>query len=225
MRKNLVLVGTFLLAGAFAAFIAGCSSDENGGGGGASFSATTYYPLGLGAEWIFVNDSGDTAVYRIPDTLTIDGHLVYRMIYTEPGETDTTLATVINGGIYAYISDLDSFVCLLPATFSIGQSWVVFSYDSTWNSGGYDYHAWYEMNVKVMGTESVPTPAGSFNAIKFMSVEESGYSIAVGDSTIDDVEYDTSYSWLAANVGEVKNLESDGTTWSLVEYFLGNPVK
>ncbi len=224
MRSKLGLVMLFAAAVAVAVFVAGCGSDDEGTSG-PTFSAVDFYPLGVGAHWTFVNDSGDSAYSRIEDTLTISDHLVYRMIYTEPGETDTTLASVINGGIYVYIPDLDSFLCFLPPTFSVGQSWVIYSFDSTGTSGGFNFHYWYEWRVKVMGTETITVPAGTFDAVKFVSVLENGYSVDLGDSTSDDVDVDTDYVWLARGVGEVKNVESDGTSWGLVDYFVGTPAK
>ena len=232
--KNVTRVAVFFaVAVIMAVFWAGCENDESsGGGGGAAYRATEYYPLGLGAKWVYVREdnSADTSITEVVDTTTIHGHLTYVVESYEIGSSsrDTSYEQVIDGAIYEYFPPAESSVvsdtslCVLLASFSPGQSWVMWTRDSSGNSGGFEFHYSEDWTIAVLGLESVNVPAGAFNTVKLSAVFE--YSYSYGDGTVEDSSADTTFSWLAPNVGMVKSRDTDGTVWNLVEYVPGEPV-
>jgi len=220
MPKNIYLA-MFAVFASIALVISGCSkdSDDDGGGNNTTYTALDYYPLGVGWQWTYTDtDGSDTSTTEIVGTTEMGGYTTYIVV---DDDSDTTLVQVRNGAIYTYIAEMDTFIVMMPTTFTIGQSWTAFDFDTTYNSGGFDYHNWLTITVTVPSTESVDVPAGNFSCIKIASIMEWGTSVDVGDSIIDDVSVDTSYSWLARNVGDVKDLDSDGGISVLISYTPG----
>ncbi|MCD6594619.1 hypothetical protein J7L68_02980 [bacterium] len=221
MRRSIYL-SVFVILASVALIISGCSKDDDGGGGGDNtiYAALDYYPLGVGWHWTYTDtDGSDTSTTEIVGTVEMDDYTTYLVV---DDSTDTTYVQARNGAIYVYLPEQDTFLIMIPTTFTVGQTWTMFDFDTTYNSGGFDYHNWVTITSTILSTESVDVPAGNFSCLKMANIMESGTSIDVGDSTIDNVNVDTNYIWVAKNIGYIKELDSDGTVSVLINYTAGD---
>ncbi|RKZ33271.1 hypothetical protein DRQ33_04525 [bacterium] len=220
MHKK-IIAGLFVVVMVAMLMFTGCSDDDDNGNGNdtTSFAALDYFPLAVGNQWIYTDSSrADTSITEIVGTMEIDGYTTYIML----DDGDSSFFQIHNGAIYVYVPDFDSSWLMIPATFSIGDSWTSLEIDTTDTSAGYEYHSWFNQTVEVLSSETIEVPAGSYNCLKVQFIIESGMVIDIGDSTIQDITTDTSYTWTAKNVGSVKEVDSDGEIWELIEFTAGD---
>ncbi len=180
MKKLLVLVPLALL-------IIGCGGGEK-----------NYYPLSEGNTWNYrtistmtIGDSTIVDTGSVTTTITVktklnDGTDVYEQITNSEGYADTSYVQETDNYILGYDDKADvspDTTVTLPV--EEGNTWTVFS-DSEYTETG-----------KVMGKENVTVPAGSFDDC---------WKIAY--ITEFDSEVETSYVYLAPDVGLVKVQQS-----------------
>ncbi len=149
-----------------------------------------YYPLAVGAKWIYKVAAGDAAQEH---TMTVT------KIETSGGQTvariDNTVAGKRGGADVIAVSDKGVFrrgpppvafnppICLLKYPVQVGDSW-----NDTVKVGSETVKA----SHRVASLDEVETPAGKFKAVKVIGVTETGGQ-----------KVETTY-WFADGVGVVK---------------------
>lgn len=239
---RLILMSAFL-----AAFVVllpmGCSSNDNGGGGGGgsqTLTATDYIPFIIDAHWEYEDSSSaeiDTSTTDIIGTVEMMGYESYIFVDAD-GENDTFFVQNRSDGIYQIVllstagllrsinttQFEDTMVMkMMPTTFNIGDSWTVYTMDTTYEETGYRYSIQMETVAQAQGIETVLVPAGTFeNCLKlFLTWSMSTVVVSLSDTT------DTLYSsddesentmWLAPNIGNVKSnsVHSDSISTSVL---------
>ncbi len=179
------------------------------------FRATDYLPLGVGYTWHYLDSSAtgiDTAINTIIDDTTIPGGPAYVIVYTYADTAETSLVQIRSDGIYDIT--LVGAMKILPATFRIGDSWAVFSLDSSWDSAGFTYHIQMDIESRAETLEDVTVPAGSFSdCIKIISDGEIHLQVFSGGVPL----YDTTFRgnlrevWYAQHIGVVRSIDRDIT--------------
>ena len=182
------------------------------------FRATDYLPLGVGYTWHYLDSSAmgiDTVINTIIDDTTIPGGPAYVIVSTYADTAETSLIQIRSDGIYDIT--LVGATKILPATFRIGDSWAVFSLDSSWDSAGFTYHIQMDVESRAETLEDVTVPAGSFSdCIKVISDGEIHLQVLSGGVPF----YDTTFRgnlrevWYARHIGVVRSIDHDITGMS-----------
>jgi len=179
------------------------------------FRATDYLPLGVGYTWHYLDSSAmgiDTVINTIIDDTTIPGGPAYVIVSTSADTAETSLVQIRSDGIYnlTFVGAMK----ILPATFRIGDSWAMFSLDSSWDSAGFTYHIQMDVESRAETLEDVTVPAGSFSdCIKVISDGEIHLQVLSGGVPF----YDTTFRgnlrevWYARHIGVVRSIDHDIT--------------
>jgi len=180
------------------------------------FRATDYLPLGVGYTWHYLDSSAmgiDTVTNTIIDDTTIPGGPAYVIVYTYADTAETSLIQIRSDGIYDIT--LVGATKILPATFRIGDSWAMFSLDSSWDSAGFTYHIQMDVESRAETLEDVTVPAGSFSdCIRVLSDGEIHVQIFSGGVPFYDTTFRGNFieAWYARHIGVVRSIGYDITS-------------
>lgn len=196
-----------------------------------------FYPLEVGNSWTMA-DSGewgyDTTTTSIIGTEMFMGYQTYLMWDESDAEGDTVYYQMRPDGLYGLIFEDTTYIMellFMPSSFSIGDTWTMFSQDSTWVEGGMDYEQNLTFTNCALAIEEVTVPAGTFSSCLKSQMDGSVTTLVMMGS--DTMYYGSSgfgnLNWIAEDVGPVKSRDWDfdgfDTTWSysvLVDYDLSN---
>ena len=182
------------------------------------FDARSYFPLGVGYYWNYIDSSAvviDTTHTSIIFETVASGYTTYVGIKFSEGMTDSLLFQIRPDGIYAIKPEESLVLKLLPTTFSVGDSWFVFTMDTSWDSASMNFTHVLKVIGRIKGLEDVSVPAGMFrNCVRVLDSQYVHFTVRAGGVVV----YDTMYTdaimnfWLARNVGLVKSTDYDPST-------------
>lgn len=181
--------------------------------GGAAYTAADFVSLASGNSWSYltsgVNDTNSLAPNE-PKTRTILGtETVNGATCTQYGESpseydcisvDATSGLLvhknvdINNGVQQVLT-FDPPITYLPASFSVGDTFSSTSTQTEVNGGGTPVAGTLTYSLNMVAAESVFTPAGIFDAIKYTFTRT------------DAARTVTQTSWIVSGLGYVKTLE------------------
>ncbi len=178
-----------------------------------ALNARDYFPLEIGNTWTYEDSSEsgkDTGIITIVDTIRMSGYKTYVWVDLWEGSEDTTYYQTRPDGIWFIEIDFPDTMTMkmFPNTFNIGDSWVVYSHDTTWVDSMYTNIEHWSVNFRAIFFEDVSVPAGSFtDCVKLQIIQEEFYIVLSGIDTIyaDNTEWGEQYWWLAKDVGRIKN--------------------
>ena len=200
-----------------------------------ALSPEDFYPMGVGNSWTMA-DSGDwgsdTTTTTIVGMETFMGYDTYLMWDESDEEGDTVYYQLRPDGLYGLIFEDSTYMMellFMPASFEIGDSWTMFSQDSSWTESGMDYVQNLTFTNSAVAMEAVTVPAGSFPTCLKSRMDGSVHTIVMmGTDTVYSGESGFgNLNWIAMHVGPVKSRDWDfdgfDTTWSssvLIDYDL-----
>ncbi|HHS51063.1 MAG TPA: T9SS type A sorting domain-containing protein [candidate division Zixibacteria bacterium] len=190
-----------------------------------AYNAVDYMPIEVGNYWVFYDSSEwglDSSMTRVVGTTEWEGKTCFIMEDLDLGweeETDTSLIYFEGGAVkmVSYDPDIDLALILtyLPATFNLGDSWVILDTSLIIPEGGYEYHIDWFLIGQLLAVEDVNTPAGHFsNCLKIVSDGYINVVVYAGGSPVfsDSIDMGGDLLWLARNVGVVKDFSIDEET-------------
>ena len=194
--------------------------------------AANYYPAEVGNTWVFLSADGSekrTYTLEVPEQTDVEGFIALKItneaLGTGVSVTDTYLITAENDGdllLYQSAVDYGVFgiaeaafdppVTFFPAELPLGHTWQVV----------------VETEVKIVG------PVTSTSAIEVVAIEDVETSAGVFEDCVklkisqNDVAAlavvrQTSYQWLAPDIGPVKYLSDQDILYELQSYNLVEP--
>ena len=201
---------------------------EPTGDGGVGI-APNYYPTEIGNTWIFQSTDGtEQLTYTLEGPTDIDGEeLITLKISTEilgtsAVDIDNYFVSVRDGGLLLHqsVTDEGAFgiaeatfdppVTFFPALLPIGHTWEIMTETELEIAGPVTSTS----TIKVVASEDVETPAGTFEDCVKLEIKGKGVSALVVIRT-------TSYQWLAPDIGPVKYEDVDaGVVYELQSYNL-----
>jgi hypothetical protein len=174
-----------------------------------ALDARDYFPLEIGYTWTYWQSSDigiDTNVATIVDTTIMLGYKTY--IHVWEGFEDTTYIQIRPDGIWFISIDLTDTTVILPDPFNIGDSWIVYSVDTTWVDSIYTRIFHHSETYRAISFEDVSVPAGSFtDCVKLQIITEEFYIVLLGIDTVsaDSNKEEDAYLWFAKDVGRIKS--------------------
>jgi len=197
-------------------------------------TAVNYYPSQVGNTWVFSSaDGGEQLTYALeaPENINVEGLIELKItsaaIGTDVTVTDTYFITVENDGgllLHQSATDQGAFgiaevtydppVVFFPAELPLGQTWQILSETELKLAGAVTSTS----TIKVVAIEDVETPAGVFKDCVKLEIKQR-------DVTVLGVLRQTSYQWLAPDVGPVKFLSDQDIVYELHNYNLIVPTE
>ena len=186
--------------------------------------AQYYYPNFVGNMWTLRSpETSEETVVTIAETAFISGQEVNVLERrTQHGEPDKMYLiterdglkmarSIVNNGLLGVlIFDYDPPEEFLPIPLEVGAAWEI-----TQDTKIQDFKIQMTINASVLAKEDVTVPAGTFrNCLKIRQE----YSI----KAILNISLEM-YMWLAPNIGLVKEVNSSGVVFELVDYKLFYP--
>lgn len=220
MKKTVFLrwLGSILVLG-FASFFAFPATAQN------------YYPADIGNMWVLESSDGiERSTYTLEGSETPDGEerillkIKTAEISTGEAETDHYFLTVDSDTIKLHGIILEDAVATLtadfptPATFfplqlEMGDKWQIVADAEAKLVVGLTIPGKSTTDLEVVGFEEVVTPAGTFQNCAKVQLDLS--LTAAGGFLNLDIDQ-TTYQWLAPDVGPVQYENSDGLIFSLI---------
>lgn len=202
-----------------------------------SFAATAqnYYPADIGNMWVLESSDGiERSTYTLEGSETADGEkrillkIKTEEISTGAAETDHYFLTVDSDTIKLHSIVLEDAVATLtadfptPATFfplqlEMGDKWQIVADAEAKLVVGLTIPGKSTTNLEVVGFEDVVTPAGTFQDCAKVQLDL--HLTAAGGFLNLDIDQ-TTYQWLAPDVGPVQYENSDGLIFSLISFNL-----
>lgn len=199
-----------------------------------SATAVNYYPSQVGNTWVFLStDGGEQLTYTLeaPENINVEGLIELKItsaaIGTDVTVTDTYFITVENDGgllLHQSATDQGAFgiaevtydppVIFFPAELPLGQTWQILSETELKLAGAVTSTS----TITVVAIEDVETPAGVFKDCAKLEIKQK-------DVTVLGVLRQTSYQWLAPDVGPVKFLSDQDIVYELQSYNLIAPTE
>ena len=199
---------------------------------GLTVAAENYYPAEVGNTWVFLNvDGTEKHTYTLlsSENTEVEGLIALKIteeaLKTEVSVTDTYLITVENdGGLLLHQSILDEGVFgivgatfnppipFFPAELSLGHTWQIVVETEAKIVGPVTRTS----TMEVVDIEDVETAAGVFKDCVKLKVDQK-------DVATLSVVRETSYQWLAPDIGPVKYLNSQDILYELQSYTLIEP--
>ncbi len=205
--------------------------DDDGGTntGGGTLQATTYFPLKVGATWLYSETGtsyGETSEYTyqhvVTGTTTINGKTYFIM----DEDDEDTFYRIADNKLYvlgffdemyktanmpeaakaavAKIAEDGEEYVLVDFTKKANTPWTIYSETDS----GEGYTSTMIMTGKYLGTQNVSVTAGSFNnCAKFEMVMTSTWSHSYDGQSYSGTWKSTTTVWAAPNVGIVKLTE------------------
>ena len=183
-----------------------------------------YYPNFVGNTWTLRSaDPLEETVVTVTETAFISGREVNVLERrTQHGGTDKMyiftesdgvkmVRSIVNNGLLGVLTfDYDPPEEFLPIPLEVGATWEI-----TQDTKIQDFKVQMKINASVLAKEDVTVPAGTFrNCLKIRQE----YSI----KAILNISLEM-YMWLAPNIGLVKEVNSSGVVFELVDYKLFYP--
>lgn len=191
-------------------------------------AAQNYYPSAIGNTWVLISKDGtEKRTYSLEEPENIGGEeLILLKIATETPGTDTVdidkyFVSVSEGAILLHqvASDEGAFgiaeatfdppVVFFPALLPVGHTWEVVTETELRLVGPTTSTS----TIEVVTIEDVETPSGTFKDC--VKLEIRGKRV-----TALAILRDTSYQWLAPDVGPVKYQNTQGVVFELESYEL-----
>jgi len=260
MKKQFALMLAFLLIS-----MTGCitdndkDKDEKGLNTGDTLPQGDYFPLAPGSVWNYsvtgsewdseytydftwtvagtetmngvvyyvITDDGDSTHIRVED------NAIHTPDFFDPDDITAKPAAFSDAGKAAVMQTLAAEGEMVMVDFGrpVGEAWIIYDGSDT----GDDYTITYSYTGKIIGTETVTVPAGTFPDCAKVELLLSGASSFTVDSTAYSNEWrNTRILWFADGVGFVKETDSseeirDGEAveietaeTSLISYSLAN---
>ena len=201
---------------------------------GLTARAENYYPPEVGNTWAFLSTDGSeqlTYTLETPDHTDVEGLIALKItneaLGTGVSVTDIYSITVDNdGGLLLHKSETDELVfgiavatydppaIFFPADLPLGHTWQILAETELQLAGPVTGTT----TITVVAIEDVETPAGLFkNCVKLEIYQK--------DVTRLGVFRESSYQWLAPNVGPVQFLSTQEILYKLQNYNLIEPAK
>ena len=197
-------------------------------------TAANYYPSQVGNTWVFWSaDGGEQLTYTLetPEHSNVEGLLELKITNAVTGTdvttVDTYFVTVENDGdILLHQSETDEGTygiaavtheppaLFFPAELPLGRTWEIVA-ETELNLVG---AVTSTSTITVVAIEDVETPAGVFKDCVKLEIKQR-------DVTILGVLRQTSYQWLAPDVGPVKFLSAQDLVYALQSYTLIEPTE
>lgn len=193
--------------------------------------AQNYYPADIGNMWVLESSDGiERSTYTLEGSETADGEgrillkIKTEEISTGKAETDHYFLTVDSGTIKLHSIILEDAVATLtadfptPATFfplqlEMGDKWQIVADAKAKLVVGLTIPGKSTTDLEVVGFEEIVTPAGTFQDCAKVQLDLS--LTAAGGFLNLDIDQ-TTYQWLAPDVGPVQYENSDGLIFSLI---------
>ena len=199
---------------------------------GFTVRAANYYPSEVGNTWDFLSTDGSeklTYTLEVPEQTEVEGLIALKItnaaLGTDVSVTDTYLITVENdGGLLLHQSILDEGVFgivgatfnppipFFPAELSLGHTWQIVVETEAKIVGPVTRTS----TMEVVDIEDVETAAGVFKDCVKLKVDQK-------DVATLSVVRETSYQWLAPDIGPVKYLNDQEILYELQNYTLIEP--
>ena len=197
-------------------------------------TAVNYYPSQIGNTWVFLSaDGGEQLTYTLeaPENINVEGLIELKItnavIGTDVTGTDSYFITVENDGdllLHQSATDEDAFgiaeviydppVIFFSAELPLGHTWKIVAETELKLVGAVTSTS----TIKVVAIEDVETPAGVFKDCVKLEIKQR-------DVTALTVLRQTSYQWLAPEVGPVKFLSDQDIVYDLQSYNLIVPTE
>lgn len=197
-------------------------------------TAVNYYPPQVGNTWVFWSDDGSeqlTYTLETPENSNVEGLITLKITNAATGtdvtSVDTYFITVENDGdilLHRSVTDEgvygiaavthDPPALFFPAELPLGQTWEIVA-ETELNLAG---AVTSTSTLKVVAIEDVETPAGVFKDCVKLEIKQR-------DVTVLGVLRQTSYQWLAPDVGPVKFLNAQDIVYALQSYTLIEPTE
>ena len=200
---------------------------------GFTAAAANYYPAEVGNTWVFLSvDGSEQRTYTLEGTEQTDvqGLIALKItneaLGTDVSVTDTYLITVENeGGLLLHQSETDELafgiaeatydppVTFFPAELPLGHTWQIIAETQLILAGAVTSTS----TITVVAIEDVETPAGVFQDSVKLEIKQN-------DVTVLGVFRQTSYQWLAPDIGPVKYSNEQDVLYELEHYNLVEPT-
>lgn len=197
-------------------------------------TAVNYYPPQVGNTWVFWSDDGGeqlTYTLETPENSNVEGLITLKITNAATGTDVTTVDTyfvtvendgdillhrsVTDEGVYGIAAVThDPPALFFPAELPLGQTWEIVA-ETELNLAG---AVTSTSTLKVVAIEDVETPAGVFKDCVKLEIKQR-------DVTLLGVLRQTSYQWLAPDVGPVKFLSAQDIAYALQSYTLIEPTE
>ena len=199
---------------------------------GFTVAAANYYPAEVGNTWVFLSVDGSekrTYTLEIPEQTDVEGLIILKItneaLGTDVSVRDTYLITVENdGGLLLHQSAVnqgafgtaaatfDPPVTFFPVELPLGHTWQIVVETDLKLVGAVTSTS----TIEVVAIEDVETPAGVFqDCVKLKIHQRDQLALAV--------LRETSYQWLAPDIGPVKYLNDQDILYELQSYNLIEP--
>ena len=199
---------------------------------GFTVAAANYYPAEVGNTWVFLSVDGSekrTYTLEVPEQTDVEGLIALKItneaLGTDVSVTDTYLITVENdGGLLLHQSAVnqgafgiaaatfDPPVTFFPAELPLRHTWQIVVETQLKLVGAVTSTS----TIEVVAIEDVETPAGVFQDCVKLEINQR-------DQLALAVLRETSYQWLAPDIGPVKYLDDQDILYELQSYSLIEP--
>ena len=198
-------------------------------------TAENYYPSEVGNTWVFLSaDGGEQRIYTLEDPeaedTDVEGLIILKITNEALGTDVTTIDTYAmtvesDGSLRLHQSRTDEGVfgiaevtydppaLFFPAELPLGHTWQILAETELEVAGAVSSTS----TIEVVAIEDVETPAGVFKDCVKLEIKQR-------DVTAFIVLRETSYQWLAPNVGPVKYLSPQDILYELESYNLVEPT-
>lgn len=195
-------------------------------------TAQNYYPADIGNMWVLESSDGiERSTYTLEGSETAEGDarillkIKTEEISTGKAETDHYFLTVDSDTIKLHSIILEDAVATLtadfpmPATFfplqlEMGNKWQIVADAEAKLVVGLTIPGKSTTDLEVVGFEDVVTPAGTFQDCAKVRLD---LRLTAAGGFLNNLDIDqTTYQWLAPDVGPVQYENSDGLVFSLI---------
>ena len=199
---------------------------------GLTVRAANYYPVEVGNTWVFLSaDGSEQRTYTLltSENTRVEGLIELKIITealgTDVAVIDSYFITLENdGSLLLHQSETDELtfgiaaaifdppVTFFPAELPLGHTWQIIAETELKLAGAVISTS----IIEVVAIEDVHTPAGVFQDCVKLKIQQN-------DDTVLGVFRQTSYQWLAPDVGPVKYSNEQDILYELQRYNLVEP--
>ena len=199
---------------------------------GFTVAAENYYPAEVGNTWVFLSDDGSekrTYTLEVPEHTDVEG-LIALKITNEALGTDVSVAdsyfitvendgglllhqSAVNYGVFGIAeATFDPPVTFFPSQLPLGHTWQIMLETEVKIIGPVTSTS----TIEVVAIEDVETSAGVFEDCVKLKISQK-------DEAALAIVRQTSYQWLAPDIGPVKYLNDQDILYALESYNLIDP--